>query len=252
MLRHAATRTPRHGDAVAGRGVRIAGVAVHLAHAAGGEHHRGGRQRLHALAVDVERIHAIAARRLDAPKVPRGDHVQRHPALAQLDIRVSGDLLEQRLVDRTTGGIGRVRDAAHGMAALAGQVQPERTGGIGRERYAALDKPFDRRSAALGDEARGLFVDQSGSGVLRVAHMGLDAVVTAEHADDSALRPRCGALFQSPLGEHDDAAALGKVQGDRQACQPGSDDHDGCRRRQRGRGSGHEGRRPKRSCARRQ
>ncbi len=82
----AAAGAPGHGDAVAGGSVGVAGVAVDLAHAASGQHHGRRAQRLHALAVHVQRIHAVAARRhfVDGTlEVARGDQVHRHPAFAQ-------------------------------------------------------------------------------------------------------------------------------------------------------------------------
>jgi hypothetical protein len=51
----------------------------------------------------------------------------------------------------------------------------------------------------LGDEARRVLVDQAGAGVLGVAHVRLDAVVTAQHAHDAALGPGGGAFVSSRL-----------------------------------------------------
>ena len=109
---------------------------------------------------------------------------------------------QQRLVDRAAGGVGGMGDAPHRMAAFARQVQAERPVRVGRERHALADQPFDSAGAALGDEARGVLVDQPGAGVLRVAHMRLDAVVAAEHADDAALRPGRRRLVEVAFGQH--------------------------------------------------
>ena len=118
---------------------------------------------------------------------------------------------EQHLVDRAAGGIGCVRDAPHGVAAFTGEVQPQRAAGVGRERHALVDQPLHGSGAVFGDEARGVLVDQAGAGVLRVAHVRVDAVVAAQHADDAALRPCGGASDQVALGQHDHRPAPGQL-----------------------------------------
>jgi hypothetical protein len=70
------------------------------------------------------------------------------------------------------------------------------------------------------------FVDQAGAGLLRVVHVGVDAVVGAEHADDAALRPRGRAFLQAALGQHDHAPPVGQVQRRAQPGQAGTDDDD--------------------------
>jgi hypothetical protein len=63
------------------------------------------------------------------------------------DVRMRAGLLEQRVVDGLAGGVGRVRDAPHGVAAFAREVQAQRPVGIGRERHAGmLDQPLDGRA----------------------------------------------------------------------------------------------------------
>jgi hypothetical protein len=66
---------------------------------------------------------------------------------------VAAHALEEHLVDRSPRRVGSMVDAADRMPALAGQVQAERSLGIGRERHALSDEPFDRLGALLGDEA---------------------------------------------------------------------------------------------------
>ena len=136
-------------------------------------------------------------------------------------------LRQQHFVDRPARGIGGVCNPSHGVTAFTRQMQPERTARVGRERHALRHQPLHRRRAVLGDETRRVLVDQPGTGVLRVAHVRVDAVVAAEHADDAALRPGRRGLVEVALGEHDDGVAVGQVQRHGQAGQAGADDHDG-------------------------
>jgi len=133
--------------------------------------------------------------------------------------------VEERVVDGLAGRVGRMGDAPHGVAALARQVQAERAFGVGRERNAVGHQPFDRLRAVFGDEARRLLVHQAGAGLLRIAHVRIDTVVVAEHADDATLRPGRGAFFEIAFGEHHHRLPLGQVQCHRQARQPRTDDH---------------------------
>ncbi len=64
-------------------------------------------------------------------------------------------------------------------------------------------------------------------GILRIAHMRIDAVVAAEHADDATLCPGGRGLVETALGQYDDVPAVGKLQCGRQAGKAGADDHHG-------------------------
>ena len=226
-VRDAAAGPPGHRDAVARRRVGVGRVAVDLPGAAGGQNDGARRQRLDALGVDVQRVDAVDAWRFVALHVARRDEVQRHPALEQPDVGVAPRHGQQLIVDGLAGGVGRMGDAAHRMAALARQVQAHGTGVVGRERHALRHQPAHGRRAALGDEAGRAFVDEAGTGVLRVAHMAVDGVVAAQHADDAALGPGRGGLGQLALGQHDDGHGVGQVQGYGEAGQAGADDDDG-------------------------
>ena len=57
----AAAGPPSHGDAVAGGAVRVAGVQIHLAGAAGGQRHETGLEHLNAPGAAVEHIGPGAA-----------------------------------------------------------------------------------------------------------------------------------------------------------------------------------------------
>jgi hypothetical protein len=146
----------------------------------------------------------------------RGDQVHRHPALTQHDVRVRVGEFQQGVVDCLAGGVRRVGDAPHRVPAFARQVQAERAGRVFGERDTTRHQPLDRGCAVLGDEARGVFVDEPRTGILRITHVRLDAVVRPEHADDAALGPGRGRLVQAALGQHHHGHAVGQVQRDRQ------------------------------------
>ncbi len=219
---HATAGAPGHRDAVAGGGVGIGRIAIDLADAAGREDDRRRDESLDMTGAHVERIQPFASARR------RGHHeVDGHDALAQRHVRMSDREREQRLVDGSPGRIGRMRDAAHAMPALARQVQAERAADLGGERHAHVDQPFDRRAAAFGDEARRVLVDETGAGLLGIVDMGIDAVVRRDDADDAALRP-CGRAFgEAALGEHHDAPARRETEGGGQAGESRTDDDDG-------------------------
>jgi hypothetical protein len=111
------------------------------------------------------------------------------------------------------------------LAAFAREMQAQRPGRVGRERHALLDQPLHRGRAVLGDEARGVLVDQTGTSVLRIAHMRFDAVVAAQHADDTALGPRGGGFAQIALGQHGHRSAAGQFERHREPGQAGTDHH---------------------------
>jgi hypothetical protein len=220
-----ATGAPGHGNAVAGGGVGVAGVAVDLAHAAGGQHHGGSGQGLHPAMVHVQGIHPVAARWFLAFEMARGDHVHRHPALAQRDVGVCLGARQQRVVDGLAGGVGRVRDAAHRVPAFTREVQAQRAVGVARKRHAGIHQPLHGACTVLGDVTRGVFVDDAGTRVLGVAHVRLDAVVTAQHTHDATLGPGGGAFGELALGKHHHRHLARQFQGHGQASQARPDHH---------------------------
>ena len=245
-VRHATAGAPGHGNAVAGRGVGVAGVAVHLAHTAGGQHHRRSHQGLHAVGFDVQGVHAVTALRRTRLhrvllQVALGDQVDRHPLLTQGDVGMTLDLVEQHIVDGLAGGIGRVGNAADRMAAFASQVQAQRPGRVGRERHTACNQPLNGFGTVACNELGGALVDQAAAGFLGVAHMGLDAVVAAQHADNATLGPGRGSFVHLALGQHDHGLRFCQVQGHRQTSQPRTDDDDRQGRFRHSRHSAHNG-----------
>ena len=69
--------------------------------------------------------------------------------------------------------------------------------------------------------------DEPGPGVLGIAYMGFDAVVTAQHADDAALRPSGSRLVEVAFGQHHHGLILRQAQGHGEAGQAGADDDRG-------------------------
>ena len=205
-VRDPAAGSPCHRDAVAGGGVGVGGVAIHLAGPARGQDDCTGSQGFDLLRVDVQRIDAVAARDLLALQMARRDQIEGHPAFTQGDVRMGFGGSQQLVVNRLAGGIGRVGE---------------------REGHALGHQPFHRLCTALGNEARGGFIHQPCARILRVAHMAFDAVIPAQHADDATLRPGGGTFGQLPLRQHDDGHLIGHMQGGRQTGEAGTDDHDG-------------------------
>jgi hypothetical protein len=164
MFADAAAGAPGHRDAVAGGGVGVGGVAVDLAGAAGGQHHRARGSVSTLPLVDVERVDAVAARLLVALQVARGDQVDRHPALAQRDVGVAAAPLSAARRGWPCRWHRRMRDAPHAWPPSRVRCRPSGPGVVG-ERHALRHQPFDRGRAVLGDEARGVLVDQAGAGL---------------------------------------------------------------------------------------
>ncbi len=112
-------------------------VAVDLADAAGGEHHRAGGQRLDAPCVHVERVDAVAARR--ARRGWRCRDVIRSIAIQRSrmrDVRVAPGAGQERLVDGPAGRVGRVGDAPTAWPPSRVRCEPERTVRVRGERHA--------------------------------------------------------------------------------------------------------------------
>ncbi len=129
-------------------------------------------------------------------------------------------------MDRAAGRVRGVGDPAHRVPALARQVEAEGAFRVGREGDPLIDEPADRIPAVLRDEPGGVLVDQAAAGDLRVVDVELHAVVVPEDADDPALRPRGGGLLEPALREHDDPVAVGELERDGEAGEPGAhDDH---------------------------
>ncbi|MNY07722.1 hypothetical protein D3C86_1405390 [compost metagenome] len=224
-VRHPAAGAPRHGNAVAGRGVRVGRIEIDLARTAGGQHRVGGRDRAHGARGVVEHIEAVAAVARQAELGGR-DQVDRKMIFDDRDVRVLSRLLGQRGDHGVARGVRRVDDAAAAVAAFARQVEAQFGLRVAREGHAPVDEPLDGFAPVLHDEARRSFVAQAGAGNQRVLRVLVVAVAGVEHCGDAALGPVAGALGHGALAENNNPVAIGQFQRDGEAGQPAADDRD--------------------------
>ena len=207
-VRHPTAGTPRHGDAVAGGAVGIAGVEIDLARAAGGERHARRLEHLHPARVAVEDIGAEGAIAV-AAEARCGDHVDGDAAGEDADAGMPAGVLDQRGGDGAARVVGHVQHAATGVAAFAGEVwvsffavegetlSDDAVDGAGAAPHHLLDHRLVAQSAAGGDRVRNV----GGEAVVAIGDRG--------HAPLSAIR---GASAHFVFRKHRDFGAVGKVQ----------------------------------------
>ena len=119
-VRHPTTCAPRHGNAVTGSAVGVAGVQVRLAGAAGGKNHRAGAESIDFAAGAVEHIGAEAAIAVAQIQLALGDQVNGYFVLKQGNVAALARAVEQSTKDRRASGIGGVNNAPMAVAAFAG------------------------------------------------------------------------------------------------------------------------------------
>ena len=220
----AAAGAPGHGDAVAGGAVRVGGVEVDLAGAAGGQHHELRLDDLHAVRLAVVGVGAAHAVRRGAEPL-RGDQIHRHAPAQHGDVGMRRGARDQRLGDGRSGGVRDMQHAAMRVSALAGEV---RRVAVAVERETQRRHMVDALGRARDRIAHDLFVAQSGAGVDGVGDVGIEAVVWMRHRGHAALGAIGGAAVQGILGEHRHAQVVGQVQRRRQACGAAADHQHVC------------------------
>ena len=223
-VRNAATRSPRHGDAVAGGAVRVAGVEVHLAGTAGGEHHERRFDHLHGVGpaiVDVSAHHPVRC----AAQLARGDQIDGHAAGSHFDVRVRGRLGAQRLGDGGAGGVRHVQHPAMRVAAFPGEM---RAAAIVVETQSQADQMLDDVWRPPDGEAHDVFVAQPGAGRHRVRHVRLEGVVRCGDRGDAALGAIGGAAANGVLRKHRHAHRVRQTQRRGETGGPAADDQDVC------------------------
>ena len=190
----------RERHAVAGGDRGVGGGGEDLAHAAGGEDHRGGVDRADAVVLAL--AHDVQG---DAGRTAFGVRQQVQDERV-LDGAQGGraDRLDQGAGDLGAGRVAaRVGDAAAVVAALAGERDLAAVGGV--EVRAGGDQPA-YGVGALGDQGPdGLLVAQARARDEGVVQMLLRGVALAERGGDAALGPAGGAVVQPGLGDDDGA-----------------------------------------------
>ena len=148
---------PAHGDAVAGGSVRIGGVQIDLARAAGGQHGILRRHGQHMVALFVQDVCAITAVFRLADFSP-GNQIHRNVLFKDGDVGVREDQIRQRLLHRFAGRIGGMDDAAATVTAFAREVKIGAAAFASGKRHPLFNQPADGGGAALDHETCGLLV----------------------------------------------------------------------------------------------
>ena len=201
---HLAAGAPRHGDAVAGGGVRVTGVQPGLGAAAGGQGHGPRRQYQHPVAPYVQHVqaqHSVCAGQAEAAS---GDQVYRQVVFQQVDTLVAARALLQGFHDALPGNVAGVDDAAPGVPAL--QTQLARLF-VGREAHARVSQPANAIRPAPDDFLNCLRVTQAGAGGKGILHVAGGGVACVDGCGDAALGVATGALREDLLGEYRDLVA---------------------------------------------
>ena len=208
-----AAGAPGHGDAVAGRAIRVAGVQVHFAGAAGREHHRAGADRLDPPVAGLEHVGPhTAALTINAAC---GDEVDGVAVWQQFDIRVRLRAFDQHRLDRAPGGIGGMDDAPMRMAAFAREVVGRiAAGGLAREGDTERFQPVDALRAMLDGESDDVGVTETRPRIERIVDMGVEAVAAVQYSGDAALGVPGIAFRQRTLRQYGYARMLGGMQGE--------------------------------------
>ncbi len=207
---HPAAGAPGHGDAVAGRGVRVGGVEVDLAGAAGGEHGVAGGEGLDLARALVQRVDAEELPLL-AAGAPAGDEIDG-------DVLLEGVMLGWAARGRAGWSAPHRRwrpprgPHGAGVAAFARQMQTAGRLRVGGEGDAVLRQPGDHLARLADHQPGDRLVAEAGAGDQGVVHVRLERVAAVDRRCDPALRPVAGALGHLALGDNGDAALVGKLE----------------------------------------
>lgn len=219
---HAAAGPPRHGQPVAGRGVRVGGVQVDLARPAGGQDDA-------ARAVGVDRVGAgvlgVDADAAGFPGMALDDQVDRDAVAVQFHVGAVLHLFHEGFLDGAAGVVGDMRDPPPAVAAFLGQVQPagRRVGG---EVHALALQPLDHGGAAVRDLLHDFRAAQPASGRDRVGDMQRDRVLVVQHGRHAALGVGGRAFGGARLAQQRDPQARVRLQGGAQARRAAAEDQD--------------------------
>src|ERR1700676_2854999 len=123
-VRHAATGSPRHRYAIAGRCIRVRGVQIHLARAAGRKHGMRCLDSDGTPAREIERIKPMTAMPGQAEPLRR-DQVDGVMIFEDRDVRMIAHALVERGDHGMPGCIGGVNNSSTTMAPFTRQMTSE-------------------------------------------------------------------------------------------------------------------------------
>ena len=214
-----------HGDAVAGRGVRIAGVEVDLAGPPRGQHGGAGQHGVDPPAIPIQHIGPPA--RIASPRagIEGAQEINGDAVFIEGDVGIGIDLIEQRGLDLPAREVLGVKDPAARVAPFPPQVVFGFAGlSPAREPDAPVNQlPYPVRAASdhgLDD----IFLAKSvprGEGVLNV---GFECVVPAHHRRDAALGIAGRRFAPILFRDQDHAAEPGCLDREGEAGDPCADD----------------------------
>ena len=196
-----ATRAPGGGNAVAGGGIGVGGIQIHLTCAASGQNGLGCSKGGHLTGFYIQRIGPVTTVTC-ALQVPVSDRVHQHVVLKHRNVRRSLDPLNQGLLHGGTRRIGRVHDATLAVPALAGQVQFARVIVVFGEGHSQFAQPGNGLGCALYHRAGGIQIAQAAPGNQGVTHVLVDGVAFGQHSGHAALGPAARTVTQFPFGQH--------------------------------------------------
>ena len=166
---HSTARTPGHGNAVTAGAVRVAGVEIRLAGAAGCQHHGPGLEQIYPVAFTVEYVSALAA-------AFTGNQVYRDAVRKNLNVVGRKHTFGENLRNCSTGAIGCVDNAPVTVAPLHGQVELAAGALAQVEVDTLLNQPLDTGATVAHGEVHGLRVAQSRTGDQCVGHVRVHGV----------------------------------------------------------------------------
>ncbi len=227
---NAAPGPPGHGNAVAGGGVRIAGVEIDLRGAPARQRHVAGTEGVDTIFGEVVCVQTQAAIATGQAELGRGDQIDGDVIFQQRDARMPAHLLLEGVLDGAPGGVGGVDDTPGAVSAflrevvlvvgalVLGHVD------VATELDAAGDEPVYAGRSAADDELDGVAVAQAGARREGVLDVCAEGVVAAEHGGDAALGVERGALRERLLRQHQGVeAGIGNAQGEAQSREPPAD-----------------------------
>ena len=215
----------RHGDAVAGRDVRIRRVEVDLPRPAGREHGRPREDGDDLAGRDVEHVRARAD--LRAAELRQRDEVDGRVLLEDADARVPLERLEQRTLHLAPRHVLRVGDAPRAVSPFEVQIEVGVVLPLPRcpveVRADGLQRP-DALRPLLHAHLDGSLVAEPGSGDERVLDVRLERVLRVEDRRDPPLRVLRVRLVARALRDEDDVAVRRGFQREGQPRDAAADD----------------------------